>query len=114
MCNEDFVYELGTQVPELQPIISDHLEYFEELLIHLLMSDILRFATEQFGQSSTDVASRVLAVVDVAHRLGDDRLQNAVAVSFVEHFGAWPGETDEFLATWPSPLREELERQRNG
>lgn len=44
---------------------------------------------------------------------GDERVKNAVAVSFVEHVGAWPGETPEFIASWPASLLNERERQLN-
>ena len=43
---------------------------------------------------------------------GDAALDNAVAVSFVEDSGWWePGKKD-YLASWPSTLTVELNRQR--
>lgn len=56
------------------------------------------------------LVTRIVAVAARGLRDGDEYVRNAVAVSFVEHFGAHPGETDEFLALWPPPFRAELGR----
>lgn len=56
------------------------------------------------------VTGRILAVVERGLRDGDEHVRKAVAVSFVEDFGAFPGETDELLALWPPLLRAELGR----
>ncbi|HEX4058153.1 MAG TPA: hypothetical protein VHX87_07560 [Galbitalea sp.] len=43
---------------------------------------------------------------------GDEDVQNAVAVSFVEHLGVIPLETPAFIAQLPQPLLDELQRQK--
>jgi hypothetical protein len=45
---------------------------------------------------------------------GDERVENAVAVSFVEDTGWWESDMVAFVASWPTPLRAEADRQRAG
>ena len=40
---------------------------------------------------------------------GDDRVQNAVSVSFVEDTPLWAAERADFIASWPYRLRAEAE-----
>jgi hypothetical protein len=78
------------------------------------LADLLRFAVERFDSDERDVAERCLLLVDRALRKGDEYVQNAVAVSFVENVGAFPGETDGFIASWPQGLlNEKASQDRN-
>ncbi|RFA12254.1 hypothetical protein B7R22_16635 [Subtercola boreus] len=108
----NFVDQLVEAVPESESTVVEHLDYFDELLLHLLMADLLRFATASFANGRTDISDRLLRFVDASLTGGDEYIQNAVKVSFVEHFSAWPGETPEFLDTWPLALRSALEAFR--
>jgi hypothetical protein len=108
---ERFTLELLEAVPEARSTVDEHLADYAELLLHLLMSDLLRLAVGTYHRDERDVTKRLLAFVDRALREGDDRVENAVCVSFIENAGAYEGETDAFLATWPAGLRDELERQ---
>jgi hypothetical protein len=76
----------------------------EELLLHLLMSDLLRLTVSTFAEGQTGVTDRLLAFVDRCLREGDDYVVNAVGVSFVEDFGVYSGESDVLLARWPPAL----------
>ena len=119
-----FVVQLLLRVPETADVVAEHLEFvdgpFDEvphagdaanvLLLHLLMGDVLAFAVETWHDGRRDVTARVLAVVDDALRDGDEYVVNAVCVSFVEHVGADPGETPEFIASWPAGLLAQRER----
>lgn len=111
---EAFIEHLLRMAPETEPLVDEHLAEQGELLLHMLMSDLLRFATAEFASGHTHVSHRVLRSVDQCLGRGDDEVENAVAVSFVEYFGAWPGETQAFLATWPEGLRAELRCQQRG
>lgn len=44
---------------------------------------------------------------------GNERVENAVAVSFVEDTGWWDDAMAPFIAAWPEPLRAEARRQRD-
>lgn len=54
----------------------------------------------------------VLTLLDWGIAEGDEALDNAIAVSFVEDSGWWEPGQDAYLATWPSALTAELQRQR--
>lgn len=109
----DFVALVRTSVPGADAIIDEHLSDNDELLIHLLLPDLLRFAVARFSVGDVDTSGRVLDVVATALTDGGDALVNAVAVSFLESAGTGEGETPAFLASWPPALRAALlERQQ--
>ena len=103
---------LRERVPETTQLIDEHLaDDGGELLIHLLMPELLRFATRAFGSGQVAVSQNLLTFVGSAFDDGDERVRNAVQVSFVEHAGAGPGETPDFIASWPKSLLDERQRQ---
>lgn len=104
---------LAREVPEIQPVVDEHLEDNDGLLLHLLTADLRRYAIQSFDSGQGDVLDRLLAVVDVALRDETDDVQNAMAVSFVEDTGCWDPAMQPFVAVWPSSLRAEAERQRD-
>jgi hypothetical protein len=107
-----FADQLVAEVPEARAVVDEHLlDQDGELLLHLLMSDLLRFVVQKFHGGERDVARRCLDFVDRALRDGDEGVANAVAVSFVEDVGSGPGETDAFVASWPTALLAEKARQ---
>jgi hypothetical protein len=106
----DFLGELKVAVPESDDLVAEHLSDNDELLIHPLMSDLLRLATSTFSEGRTGVTDRLLAFVDRCLREGDDAVVNAACVSFVEDFGVCPSESDALLSRWPSALRAQLGR----
>jgi hypothetical protein len=110
----NFLGLLLAAVPEVGHIVDEHLaDQDGELLMHLLMPDLLRFATNAFGAGNLATSARLLNFVGSAFENADARVDNAIAVSFVEHVGASPGETPEFIATWPRSLLKERDRQLN-
>ena len=109
LTHDDFVGQLLASVPEVGPEVREHLDDNGELLLQVLMSDLLRAAVRLFHAGALEVEQRLLRFVDLALRHGDAAVENAVQVSFVEHAGAFPEETPEFLASWPAGLRVELD-----
>lgn len=85
-------------------LVADHRADNDVVLLHLLMSDLLRLCVSDFHDGSGDLSQRLLDLLDRALSDGDDELQNAVLFSFVEHAGFGAGETKDFLATWPARL----------
>lgn len=106
----DFVDELMVAVPESEGLVLAHLADNDEMLLHLLMSDLLRLTVSAFSEGKAEAADRLLAFVDRCLRYGDEDVANAVSVSFVENYGALPGECEGLLARWPPALRAELHR----
>ncbi|KRC90069.1 hypothetical protein ASE25_11300 [Terrabacter sp. Root85] len=108
---DSFADQLRAAVPEAKPVVAEHLaDNDEELLLHLLMGDLQRMAVSAFDDGDLELTRRLLDFVDQSFRDGDADVNNAVAVSFVEHFGALPLESDALLDLWPSALRRELGR----
>jgi len=52
-------------------------------------------------------------VFDTGLREGDERVENAVAVSFVEDTPWWDPDRSAFIASWSPALRAEAERWRS-
>ena len=113
MTATDFLDALARDVPETQPVVVEHLEDNDGLLLHLLTADLRRFAIQSFDAGQSDVLERLLALVDAALRDGTDDVQNAMSVSFVEDTGWWDPATQPFTAAWPAGLRAEVDRQRS-
>lgn len=108
MTRDALLHALEGAVPEARSLVSEHLADNGELLLHLLMSDLLRLAVDLFSGGDLVGTDRLLSFVGNCFREGDDDVVNAVAVSFVEGFGAHPGESAALLARWPRALRAEL------
>lgn len=112
MTPTDFVSRVRSADPRLDAVVDGHLADHDELLLHLLVADLRRCA--EAAQDSRDFALRdsVLSLLDSALADGDEALDNAVAVSFVEDSAWWEPGKDEYLASWPSTLTDEVNRQR--
>ena len=111
MGGAEFVEELLATVPQAAGAVEDSCADDGTVLVHLLLPDLNRLTVSAFHADDLDLTARVLALVGRGLVEGDEYLENAVAVSFVEHFGAGEGETEDLLALWPRPLRDELTRQ---
>lgn len=113
MTATDFLDALARDVPECQPVVVEHLEDHDRLLLHLLTAELRHFAIQSFETGQHSILERLLALVDVALRDGTDDVQNAIAVSFVEDTGWWDRATEPFIDAWPAGLRAEVDRQRS-
>ena len=108
---ESFVDELLAIAPGARAAVEEHLDDMDgELRPHLLMSDLLRLTVRAFHSGQDDLARRLLTFANRCLEEGDDYVREVAAVSYVEHFGASEGETDELLDIWPKALRDELGR----
>lgn len=114
LSSAEFPVVLLADVPSAGTVVDEHLAEHGGLLIHLLLPDLLRFAATRFADQDIETSGRLLETVDRAFREGDDHLVNAIAVSFVEDVGVFPGESPEFIASWPPALLSELKRQQLG
>ena len=83
-------------------------------MFHLLMSDVRRWLISAFYNLVEDESIAAgLALLDEALRDGDERLENAVAASFVEDSCVWHPPLGAFLAAWPEGLQKEAARQQS-
>jgi hypothetical protein len=114
VASADFVSRARSTDPRIAAVVDEHLtENDDELLVHLLIADFRRQA--QAAHDTHDFALRdtLLALLDWGIAEGDEALDNAISISFVEDSGWWEPEMDEYLATWPPALTAELQRQRD-
>ena len=113
LTKEQFVEQLGRDFPESDPIIEEHRRDMDgEVLLHLLAADVLRLAIELFEANEIDTLDRCLNVVATGLAEGDEYVNNAIAVSFVEDTPWWDETKFPFIAVWPEALRVEAERFR--
>ncbi|MEZ5092989.1 hypothetical protein [Nocardioides sp.] len=110
----EFVTALTAEVPETTATLGRHLaDQRSELLLHLLAEDLRLLALDWFGAGQTDALSRLLSVMERGLRDGDENVENAVAVSFVEDLGWWEPEMQPFIQVLPGGMLAEVERQRS-
>lgn len=78
-------------VPEFKHRVEEHIkDQFGEILQHVLLADFARFLLEKDACNPTNatdasVVARGVAVIEALLESGDRDLENAVAVSFLEH-----------------------------
>ena len=113
MSTEGFVDGLCEVVPTTRSLVDEHVkDYDGEVLLHLLVGEILSFAVASFERGDEPVTTPLLDYVDLALRTGDDPLQDAIAVSFVEDTRWWDPAMHAFVATWPHALTAEVNSQK--
>jgi hypothetical protein len=113
MTADEFVQRL-VEVGEVRAILEEHLADNEgELLLHPFVDRVRDLAIASFDTGDRALSDRIVAVFDSGLREGDDRVENAVSVSFVEDTPWWDADRQAFIASWPPALRAEAERQRN-
>lgn len=109
----EFVASLSAQVPETAATINEHLADNGELLLHVLVGDLRLLAIDWFRTDQTDALRRLLSDLEQGVGHGDERVENAIAVSFVEDMGWWEPEMQPFMESLPEGLLAEVERQRS-
>jgi hypothetical protein len=98
--NQEFVADLIRLVPELEPAYREHVVFNEELLLHLFMGDVTRFAIERAsGRSNEPVLARLLGYLEERLANGSEEVQELIVVSFVENL---QGEVPAILALAPA------------
>lgn len=108
-----FVAALVMACPEIGSIVTKHLAtYKKDLFLHLLVAEIRRFSEELFEAGLASRQERCLAAVGFGLHFGDDEVENAIAVSFVEDAHWWDEANTPYIATWPKVLADEVDRQR--
>lgn len=112
MDSDQFLQELLRVVPEARTTVDEHLRDHGEVLLHLLVADLRRLTLRAHQTGDDALSDRLLSVMAAALTSGDEQVENAIAVSFVEDSAWWEPPAESFLRTWPAPLVQEVERQR--
>jgi hypothetical protein len=103
--NEDnFIRRVREAVPETEPFLAEHLAYNEELLLHVFVARVRGLAIDAFNRGDRDLSDRIVDVFDSGLQVGDERVENAAAVSFVEDTPWWDPARKGFIASWPLAL----------
>jgi len=84
--NELFVQGLVREVPELAPALQEHVEFYEELLPHVLMGDVGRFVVANaISRDSKAALARLMAYLEEGLANGPAEVQELIVASFVEY-----------------------------
>ena len=78
-----FVMKLVRTFPDLQGALDEHLVDFDDMLPHLFMSDVARWAESRW-QANTPELKKFAALISSAYRYGHSDVQNLLYVSFFE------------------------------
>jgi hypothetical protein len=89
--NVAFISELVTAVPQLEDLLSRHIAEHGELLPHVYMGDVSRFAIQQHRES-TESSTNLRAVLNMLFTIlergaaqGSENVQDLVTASFLEN-----------------------------
>lgn len=113
--SENFVLKLTRDVPRLGPLLAQHVEYFDELLSHVFMGDVSRFAIAEFARCTDGGGSgcpdllALLAALEQGFWDGDEGVQNLISVSFLENVAEEVAASPEFLSLFGPELRREIQ-----
>jgi hypothetical protein len=81
---ERFVRSVVVAVPSLQPILDEHMSFYDELLPHVLMGDITRWA-EYHAADSLPLVRHLLEEFEKSYASGEDDVRELLTVSFLEN-----------------------------
>lgn len=91
MTTEEFMLAMAQQVPALASIYREHKSDYDEILPHVLMGDVARFALELVHGSrsgspnAADTLPSLLKELERGMQLQDAAVQELIAVSFLEN-----------------------------
>lgn len=109
----EFVALLVAEVPETTGMLNEHLADQEgELLLHLFVGDLRLLSIDWFRTGQTAAVVRILSALERGLREGDEYVENAVGVSFVEDLGWWEPDMQPFIENLPGELAKEIETLR--
>lgn len=109
----DFAARARSTDARVAAVIDEHLiDNEDELLLQLLVADLGRQVRAAHDTHDFRLRDALLALLDWGLTEGDEALDNAISISFVEDTGWWESGLDEYLASWLLALTAELARQR--
>lgn len=81
-----FVDRLVKNVPELASLLEEHLKDYNEVLPHVFMGDVTRFARFQVtGSKLSEQGQLILEVLEEGMLSGNPDLAELISVSFLEN-----------------------------
>ena len=84
---ESFPQQLCVAVPGFDRVYDEHVAEYDEILPHVLLGELVRFLSREVQSCSIEGAALGRAVMLLERAMGsaDPRLQELVAVSFLEN-----------------------------
>jgi hypothetical protein len=108
---DDFVSRLVTAVPKLAPVYQQHFADNDELLPHVFMGDVTRFAIANAEhEDSAGSLSALLALLESELNSSDSEVAELIGVSFVENLCGEDDAIQLLLPRMGEALRQEMRR----
>jgi hypothetical protein len=81
------VKELFAEIPGFADQLEAHILYYDELLGHLLLADVVRYLQHMVKQegAQSDVLHSTMRILETWATHGDDLVQELLVVSFIEN-----------------------------
>ena len=109
-----FIGALVSEIPQLLPLLQDHLDEQEgEILPHLFMADLERWAEILVNEGSEEQRcelSRFLNCLELAFETRGEEVQELISASFLEHLPRPEKQGAELRALLGPSLAAELEK----
>ena len=105
---DGFVDLLRSAVPGVEDVYRAHIERNDELLQHVLLGDLTRFVLSEADTHGQDsfVLRQIMPLLEAAMGSDDEKLQELIAVSFLENVLPEDGGF-EAVRAWFGPKLEE-------
>lgn len=111
---ENVTEGLLQSAPELQSLLDEHIQQYDELLPHVFFGDVTRFVmdrvrTEGRAANRDAVVRRILGFLEEAMTSSDENVQELVSLSFLENLDPSDPAYEELKAMLGPNLGRELE-----
>ena len=104
---ESFPDLLRSEVPGFDRIYDEHVRYYEEVLPHVLLGELVRFLCTN-DQTGT-VRTKAVALLELAMESDDPRISELIAVSFLENLDPQEDVSHSITKLFGPRLREQFE-----
>jgi hypothetical protein len=95
---------------EYQNIFDEHLDYNEEIIPHVLMSEITAKLVENFELGNEELVKKTLRFVDIEFKNAPNEIKNMITVSMLENFPSTGDKNFNIRNNLSDNLRKELEQ----
>src|SRR5688572_12927377 len=80
-----FITKLLKQVPSFQSVYDEHLEFYGELLPHVLLGELADYLSDAYRNGHFPTARDIVAIINHAVAFSGKELQGILRVSFLIH-----------------------------
>lgn len=106
-----FIRLLLHEIPELKLVYDQHIDDYDELLEHVFMGDVTRFAEQLYvTDPRSECLIRLLRFLDKSYAVEDEKLKELISVSFLENLSRDEEFFEGFRGLLGETLSEELSK----